>query len=121
MFILKFSVKNRDPPIFITAFFFGAWVGLLAAILVGFLMGLLFAYIVISLNGNQVMTGLAIWLFGIGLAFFMFKSFPARGLIEGISRTPVPYLSEIPVLGAVFFSHDILLYAALMCQHCLTC
>lgn len=84
------------------------------AILIAIPLGLIFAFMVVNLYANQVLTGLAIWVLGEGIAAFAYRIFLPKLpsiTIEGVSRMPIPILSELPLLGGIF-SQDIFLYAA---------
>jgi simple sugar transport system permease protein len=83
--------------------------GIIAAVLAGALMSLLFGFLAISLVANQVATGLALTIFGTGLSAFLGASYVGVG-IEGITAWHLPLVSEIPVIGKIFFSHDPLVY-----------
>lgn len=86
-----------------------AWLGLLAAALAGMALSLIHAFLTITLRANQVGSGLALTIFGMGLSGFLGKPFvgiPA----EGFSVISFPILSELPGIGIVFFQHDPLVY-----------
>ena len=89
------------------------WLGLLTAIVVGGLMGLAMAFISITLQAIQGISGIGVYLFGLGMSDLLFKK--TLGTVETVSGFPpihIPFLSEIPVLGTVFFQHNILVYGA---------
>ncbi|WP_249028675.1 ABC transporter permease [Tannockella kyphosi] len=96
------------------------WIGLIVAFIAAGLCGLLFAFLTVSLQANQNVTGLTITTFGLGLYFFIGKGFgsawPALQSAPSVSAAyaaiEIPLLSEIPVLGKAFFSHSILVYLA---------
>jgi len=98
---------------FTGTFFMGLGMGISLAILAGFLMGMLVAYLTITLNADQVIAGLAVWIFGLGLSFYVWKLFAEQKRIEGIPPFQVPYLGSIPVIGKVLFSQDPLVYVGL--------
>jgi simple sugar transport system permease protein len=86
-----------------------AWLGLLAAALAGTLLSLIHAFLTITLRANQVVSGLALTIFGTGLSGFVGKPFvgiPA----QGFSVLPFPVLNKLPILGVIFFQHDPLVY-----------
>ena len=87
-----------------------AFLGFAAALLVGLLLGVMFAVATVYCQANQVLCGLALTLMGTGLAGAIGKSYsglPARATFE---RIVVPYLSDIPIIGRAFFSQNILVY-----------
>ncbi|MYM40693.1 ABC transporter permease [Pseudoduganella sp. CY13W] len=86
--------------------------GLLAAMLAGMAMALIFGFLVLTLQTNQVATGLALTLFGIGLSAYM-----GRGLV-GQTVAPMPHLefpllSQLPFVGPLLFRFDGMVYASL--------
>lgn len=101
---------------------------LLAAFLFGMVGALIYAYLTVSLRANQIVSGLALTIFGSGLANFFgqlmianYKSshgdaIPklSERMIGLLAEKPLPLLSEIPWIGKVFFSHNILVYAAIL-------
>ncbi len=95
---------------FVVAFESGAtWLGVGAGLVAGMLLSLIFGFLTIHLMANQVATGLAVAIFGVGLAAFLGKSYESR-VIEPIAPIVIPVLSEIPVLGKVLFQQQSLVY-----------
>ena len=86
-----------------------AGLGVLAAMLMGCLMSLIFAVLVLHLGANQVATGLALTIFGTGLSAFIGSGVVGQ-TVQGFQPIAVPFLSDIPFLGRILFSHDILVY-----------
>jgi general nucleoside transport system permease protein len=85
--------------------------GYLAAIGAAVVLALLFGFLTLTLQTNQVATGLALTLFGIGLSAFAGRSY--AGLpIEGIEPLSVPVLSTLPGIGALFH-FDALVYGSI--------
>ncbi|MET3120051.1 ABC-type uncharacterized transport system permease subunit [Undibacterium sp. GrIS 1.8] len=88
-------------------------IGFIAAACAGILMSLVFAVLTLSLQANQVATGLALTLFGIGLSAFVGHDF-AGTPIAGLKKLPIPFLSDIPVLGKLLFSYDAMVYGSIL-------
>lgn len=92
------------------------WLGLGAAVLVGGLMALIHAFLTVSLRADQVVSGLAVTLFGTGLASFMGQRLGPGGTtmvgLQGPSfqRIPLPVLSDLPIVGPSIFTQDVLTY-----------
>jgi general nucleoside transport system permease protein len=87
--------------------------GFLAAAAGGALIALLFAVLTLSLQTNQVATGLALTLFGVGLSAFAGRSFVGLP----IARVPplhIPVLSDLPVAGPLLFHYDPLVYLSIV-------
>jgi ABC-type uncharacterized transport system permease subunit len=86
--------------------------GYLAAAAGGALIAMLFGFLTLSLQTNQVATGLALTLFGVGLSAFAGRAFVGLP----ITRVPllhIPWLTDLPVLGALLFHYDLLVYLSI--------
>ncbi|EKO3982793.1 ABC transporter permease [Vibrio fluvialis] len=95
---------------FAGAYFSGSLlVGILVAMLAGMLMALLFSVLTLTLNTNQVATGLALTIFGTGLSAFLGGSLVGSTIV-GFKAMPIPLLSDIPFIGPLLFNHDLLVY-----------
>lgn len=87
------------------------WVALLAGGLAGVALSVLFAAVVLLALGNQVATGIAVGILGLGLSGLI--GHPYEGMtVAPMQRLPIPYLSEIPVIGPGLFNHPLLVYLA---------
>jgi simple sugar transport system permease protein len=93
------------------------WLGLLSALIAGGLVGLLHAFLCVSLYVNQLVSGLAINLVAAGLTSFLarlvFQGNSTQRL-AGIEPINIPFLSDIPLLGALLFQRDIFVYLLLI-------
>ena len=87
--------------------------GLLAAMLAGMATALIFAFLVLTLQANQVATGLALTLFGVGLSAFVGRGYAGQ-TIQPLPHLSFPVLSDIPFLGPLLFRFDALVYLALL-------
>ena len=89
------------------------WLGLALAIFIGAIMGLAMGVISIPLQADQGISGIGVFLFGLGLSDLLFQKFVGTAKpITGFQELPIPILSSIPVIGEVFFNHSILVYGA---------
>lgn len=88
--------------------------GVLAAILSGFLMALLMAVISITFKAPQGISGIGLTMFGTGLSSLLFKTILEGTVlsIDGFPNLPLPLLSKIPYIGDAFFNHNIMVYGA---------
>ena len=87
-------------------------VGILASILGGMAMAALFGLLTLIFVANQVASGLALTLFGLGLAALIGDQYVSvPGL--GVPRIHIPVLSDIPFIGPVVFGQDPLVYCAI--------
>ena len=95
---------------FAVAFATGSYTaGIVAAALAGMLMALIFGVLTLTLVSNQVATGLALTLFGLGLSALLGDGFVGSP-IQPLPKLAIPGLSTIPVLGPVLFGQDALVY-----------
>jgi ABC-type uncharacterized transport system permease subunit len=89
------------------------WLGVLAAMIVGSIMGLAMAFISVTLKAEQGISGIGIYLFGLGMSDLLFqKTLGTVETVKGFRPIHIPFLSDIPVIGEIFFSHNILVYIA---------
>ncbi len=108
--LVPYSVGHGGP----TSEIFNV-LGLLLAMGVGALFGLLFALVVVTFRAPQGIAGIGLQMFGVGVAGTLFRHFiGGTQSVPGISKFPIPLLSKIPVLGPIFFSHNVLVYIAFL-------
>jgi simple sugar transport system permease protein len=89
------------------------WLGLLAAIVVGGIMGLAVAVINVTLKAEQGISGIGVFLFGLGMSELLFqKTLGTVETVSGFSSIYVPFLSDIPYIGEIFFQQNLLVYVA---------
>ena len=97
-------------------------VALLVSFAASALVGAIFCIFTISLQANQNVTGLTITTIGVAVYFFVGNGLGANWpvyrdctrLVAGVSNLNIPLLSKIPVIGKAFFSHNILVYLAVI-------
>jgi simple sugar transport system permease protein len=96
----------------------GGVLGIVAAVLVGGLFGLLLAVLVITYRMDQIIAGVAINLFALGLTSYVSSQVLThhRDLnnVRVFRAIDIPVLSQIPVIGPIFFQHNIFVYGALI-------
>ena len=85
------------------------WLGVLLAMLAGMLLSALFALVALVFNANQVATGLALTIFGVGLSSFVGAAWVVKPL-SGFEPVAIPFLSDIPLIGRMLFAQDLLVY-----------
>ena len=83
--------------------------GILAAALAGMALALIFGVLTLTLVSNQVATGLALTLFGLGLSALIGAGFVGSP-IAPLPKLAIPGLATIPVLGPILFDQDALVY-----------
>jgi simple sugar transport system permease protein len=102
------------------AFAFGAVVAgfsmpvaIMAGALAGAATSLLFGVLALTFLTNQYAAGLALAIFGSGVSAFLGRGFGSAP-IEALHRTYIPLLSDIPLIGPLFFRFDPMVYLALL-------
>ncbi len=91
------------------------FLAILAAIVVGAVMGLAMGFVTIRLQATQGIAGIGFYLFGMGMSNLLFQKL--IGVVENISGFPIvkiPLLGDIPVLGEIFFQQNLLVYLAFL-------
>lgn len=94
------------------------WLGLLLAMASGALMGLLFAFLTVTIRANQIVVGAAFNILGSGVSAMLYRIVFGMSTdvitIEGFNALNVPALSNIPLIGPAFFSHMPMVYIAFL-------
>lgn len=91
------------------------WLGILASIVIGALLGLFFGVVVITFKAPQGIAGIGLQMFGIGVSGTLFRHYIGGiASVPGIFRTPIPGLSKIPLLGEILFNHNLIVYLAMV-------
>jgi len=90
------------------------WLGVLAAVLTGGLLGLLHALITVKFVGDQVVSGTGINIFALGFTAYMSQViWGSRGAsenVQGLPVVPIPLVKDIPIVGDIFGAHTPLVY-----------
>jgi len=106
-----------------TVGFVSAFLAVLAGFLAGALGGLIYSVLTVTFRANQNVTGLALTIFGIGVGNLLGELLGIRAggfttvsdstklMFSGLS---IPVLSDIPVIGRMFFSYNFLVYLAIL-------
>jgi general nucleoside transport system permease protein len=99
---------------FAVAFTTGSpWLGLIAAIVVGALFSLLFGFLSLTLVTNQVATGLALTLLGLGVSGMLGESFTGLPGVK-LPTLYIPFLSDLPFVGKLIFGQDPVFYLSMV-------
>ena len=89
----------------------------LAAGLAGSAGALIYAFVTVTLRGNQTVTGLVLTIFGTGVSGMLGRSLSGTALPEAVTAffaaRPLPVLSKIPILGKIIFSQSVYVQFAL--------
>lgn len=89
-----------------------ATVAVLASMVAGASIAAIFGVLVLVFHASQVPTGLALTIFGIGLSALVGQSMIGVAY-DGIPQLHIPVISDIPVIGEIFFSQDGLVYLSI--------
>lgn len=94
------------------------WIGLMIAGIVGMLIGLIFAFIAITVKSDQAIAGLAVYLLGVGLSGYLLQIFFKHGgntpRVETLPIIHFKFLENIPVVNAIFNDQSVLMIPALL-------
>lgn len=101
--VTSFLVANSSGSI---------WLGLIVGSLVGALLAGIHAVLSVMLRANQIVSGLALVIFGTGLANFLGKPVEGKTVVTVIKPLSFGPLSDIPIVGAIIFGQDIITYTA---------
>src|SRR5215208_780025 len=82
------------------------WLGVLVAMFVAGLLSQIHAYIVITLQADQVVSGLALTFLGTGISLVLGEGLSKAGTVSLIPSFSIPLLSQIPILGPIFFTNQ---------------
>jgi len=103
MFTGAFTISTLESTLPGTA----VWIGLLAAVIVGAIFSLLHAFACVTLNADQVISGIAINMIAGALTTFLARNTTGSGniqIVHSLVRRDIPFLNDIPVLGKLFFT-----------------
>jgi len=102
-----------------TTYFSGnPWLGVLAAVLAGGLLGLFHALLTVKFVGNQIVSGTGINIFALGFTAYMSQvlwgSRGASESVQGLEVISIPLLKDIPIIGQIIGTHTPLVYLMLI-------
>jgi general nucleoside transport system permease protein len=86
------------------------WVAFLAGMAVAGLLGLAFALSVVVVRTNQVLTGLAVVLIGVGLSDQLGNDYQGSPVAHTFASVKIPVLGNIPQIGPALFDHALVVY-----------
>jgi simple sugar transport system permease protein len=89
------------------------WLGLLASIVVGAIMGLAMAVISVTLQAEQGISGIGVYLFGLGMSDLLFqRTLGTVETVQGFQAVKIPVLGDIPFIGPILFQQSMMVYIA---------
>jgi len=87
------------------------WIGVLAAMIVAGLLSQIHAFITVTLQADQVVSGLALTFVGTGISLVLGEGLSKAGTVSLMPIFSIPLLTQIPILGPIFFtSQSVLVY-----------
>jgi len=89
------------------------WLGVLAGMAAGAALSIVFAVLTLSLMANQVATGLALTLFGVGLSAFIGLDYVSI-VVDNIKPLAIAGVSDLPFIGKLLFAHSPFVYLSLL-------
>ncbi|WP_421725900.1 ABC transporter permease [Bauldia sp.] len=99
---------------FITVYHSGAHsLGFVAAAVSATMLSMIFAFLVVVVRANEVATGLAVGVLGLGLSALFGKSYESL-TVTGLPELGLPGLSNLPVVGHTLFTQDIVVWLAIV-------
>ncbi len=90
------------------------WLGVLVAIAAGMTISIIHAFASITLQANQVVSGLALTMLGLGLSGMLGKPYVGKPLSIKMEDWNIPWLSDLPWLGKILFSQSPFFYLAIV-------
>src|SRR5689334_13977636 len=85
------------------------WLGILAAMIFAGLISQIHAFIVITLQADQVVSGLALTFVGTGISLVLGEGLSKAGTVSLMPSFSIPLLSQLPILGPIFFAEQSIL------------
>ncbi len=104
-FLGFFAALRLGNPIF----------GILTGLATGAVLGFLMALVSVTFKAEQGISGIGLYMFGLGLSGLLFRLY-VGGItsIKGLQPVSIPFLGDIPGLGAILFRHNLVVYLVYM-------
>jgi len=94
------------------------WIGVLASVLAGGLLGYLHAILTVKFSGNQIISGTGINLLALGATAYLCQAvWGSRGAsqsVQGLEAISIPLINDIPFLGEVVGNQTPLVYLSIL-------
>jgi ABC-type uncharacterized transport system permease subunit len=93
---------------------YGLWAGVIGALFVGSLLGLFLAWLAIKFQVDQIIAGVTINIFALGITSFLaarvLRQAPHLNSAPQFPAIKIPIIADIPLLGSMFFNHNFFIY-----------
>lgn len=86
-----------------------AWLGVMAGMAAAMAVSLIFGFLTLTLQANQVAAGLALSIFGVGLSAFIGKPFESIAL-PAVPPIRIPFIADLPLIGEALYNQQALVY-----------
>ena len=95
--------------------FLAVLIPILATLIGGALMGLIFSFLTVTLHANQNVTGLAMTTLGVGISDFLIASVDGYKFTAGAKffNASLPFADDLGAFGKLFFSYGIMIYLSI--------
>lgn len=98
---------------------YNPWLGLLAGMIGGLVIGFMNVYLAQSLHLNQVVTGMSLYIFAYGLSVYVFRAITGHVSTFGLQvprfkPIEIPFLLQIPILGPTILNQNVLIYISIV-------
>ncbi len=90
------------------------WVAVLAAMTAGMVISVIHSFASVTLQANQVVSGLALTMLGLGLSGILGKAYVGKPLTVKMNDFDIPFLSDIPFIGQIIFKQSPFFYLAIL-------
>ncbi|MEX1177072.1 MAG: ABC transporter permease [Nitriliruptor sp.] len=89
-------------------------IGLVIGALAGAVLASLHGFLSVTMRANQIVSGLALVIFGTGVAIFLGQPIEGQALVPGrrLGGTPIPLLADLPAIGRILFQQDLVVYGS---------
>ncbi|NMG48378.1 ABC transporter permease [Azoarcus communis] len=85
------------------------WLGVMAGMAAAMAVSLIFGFLTLTLQANQVAAGLALSIFGVGLSAFIGKPFESIAL-PAVPPIRIPFIADLPLIGEALYNQQALVY-----------
>jgi len=91
------------------------WAGVLMGMGVGVILGIFYAFVTVVMKAEQGVSGIGIYLFGLGMSDLLFQKLVGTPLpIDQFGTYDIPMLADLPIVGEMFFQHTPMVYIAFL-------